>query len=81
MWKYLTGAEAEVERTVVKGFRIAMAKMPAKDDDIRAEAFDIMHGERLVLVDRLGRIRGYYDADDQDRVLRDARSLTLGGRG
>jgi len=81
LWKYLTGAEAEVERTVVKGFRIAMAKMPAKDDDIRAEAFDIMHGERLVLVDRLGRIRGYYDADDQDRVLRDARSLTLGGRG
>ena len=40
-----------------------------------------MHGERLVLVDRLGRIRGYYDADDRDRLLRDARSLTVGGRG
>ncbi|HEX9578438.1 MAG TPA: SCO family protein [Myxococcales bacterium] len=83
LWKHLTGPQREVERTVVKGFRIAMAKMPApiKDNEIRAEAFDIMHGERLVLVDRQGRIRGYYDADDEDRLLRDARSLTAGGRG
>jgi protein SCO1/2 len=83
LWKYLTGPEREVERTVVKGFRIAMARMtaPLKDGEVRAEAFDIMHGERLVLVDRQGRIRGYYDADDQDRLLRDARSLTAGGRG
>jgi hypothetical protein len=34
-----------------------------------------------VLVDRMGRIRGYYDADDRDRLLRDARALTVGGRG
>ena len=95
LWKHLTGPEREVERTVVKGFRIAMAKMsgPIKDnvpepagggtphDNVRAEAFDIMHGERLVLVDRQGRIRGYYDADDLDKLLRDARSLTPGGRG
>jgi protein SCO1/2 len=26
-------------------------------------AFDVMHGERLVIVDRRGRIRGYFDAD------------------
>jgi protein SCO1/2 len=81
MWKYLTGPQLEVERTVVKGFRIAMAKLPVKDADSHMEAFDIMHGERLVLVDRQGRIRGYYDADDQDNLLRDARSLTTGGRG
>jgi protein SCO1/2 len=83
LWKHLTGPEREVERTVVKGFRIAMAKMPAplKEGEVRAEAFEIMHGERLVLVDRLGRIRGYYEADDQDRLLHDARSLTVGGRG
>src|SRR5207302_1931328 len=33
------------------------------------------------LVDRMGRIRGYYDADDRDRLLRDARAPTAGGRG
>src|SRR5207248_5020166 len=57
LWKHLTGPEREVERTVVKGFRIAMAKMAVPPGDTHAEAFDIMHGERLVLVDRLGRIR------------------------
>jgi hypothetical protein len=32
-------------------------------------------------VDRMGRIRGFYDADEPDKVLRDARLLTVGGRG
>jgi protein SCO1/2 len=81
LWRSLTGDQKEVERTVVKGFHTAMAKVPREEKDPHLEAFDIMHGERLVLVDRLGRIRGYYDADDQDRLLRDARSLTAGGRG
>ena len=81
LWRSLTGDQKEVERTVVKGFHIAMAKVPREDADPHLEAFEIMHGERLVLVDRMGRIRGYYDADDRDRLLRDARSLTAGGRG
>jgi protein SCO1/2 len=77
----LTGQQQEVERTVVRGFHIAMAKVPPQPADPHVEAFEIMHGERLVLVDRMGRIRGYYDADDRDRLLHDARSLTVGGRG
>jgi len=81
LWRSLTGDQREVERTVVKGFHTAMAKVPRENMDPHLEAFDIMHGERLVLVDRLGRIRGYYDADDGDHLLRDARSLTAGGRG
>ena len=88
LWHYLTGEQKEVEKTVVQGFHTAMAKIPvpgrAEADGIgdpHLEAFDIMHGERLVLVDRLGRIRGFYDADDPDAVLRDARLLTGGGRG
>jgi protein SCO1 len=80
-WRYLTGEQREVEKTVVRGFHTAMAKMPTGNTDAHLEAFDIMHGERLVLVDRLGRIRGFYDADDQDALLRDARSLTVGGNG
>ena len=85
LWHFLTGPEVEVERTVVKGFHVAMAKMPVPkgttDADTHGEAFEIMHGEKLVLVDRNGWIRGYYDADDQDKLLRDARSLTGSGRG
>jgi protein SCO1 len=81
LWRSLTGDQSEVERTVVQGFPTSMAKVPSGNVDPHLEAFDIMHGERLVLVDRLGRIRGYYDADDRDRLLRDARSLTVGGHG
>ena len=81
LWRSLTGEQQEVERTVVRGFHTAMAKVPREGADPHLAAFEIMHGERLVLVDRMGRIRGYYDADDRDRLLRDARSLTAGGRG
>jgi len=81
LWRSLTGDQQEVERTVVRGFHTAMAKVPRDPVDPHLAAFEIMHGERLVLVDRMGRIRGYYDADDRDRLLRDARSLTAGGRG
>jgi len=81
LWRSLTGEEKEVERTVVRGFHTAMGKVPREGADPRMAAFEILHGERLVLVDRMGRIRGFYDADDQDRLLRDARLLTAGGRG
>jgi protein SCO1 len=102
VWHFLTGAQAEVERTVVQGFRIAMAKMPLDPrllvpqgvtatppsphpgettEELHAQAFDILHGEKMVLVDARGRIRGYYDADDPglQRLLRDARRLSSGG--
>jgi protein SCO1/2 len=78
LWRSLTGPQKDVEETVVRGFHTAMGKMPIEGT---ANAFDIMHGERLVLVDRQGRIRGFYEADDQDHLLRDARSLTAGGNG
>ena len=84
LWRFLTGSPTEVERTVVKGFKMAMAKVPAQDqaresdEELRARAFDILHGDRLVLVDSDARIRGYYVADDAGlaAVLRAARGLT-----
>ena len=43
---------------------------------------DISHGTQLVLVDREGRIRGYYDAEEAgavDRIVRDAALLVNRG--
>ena len=108
VWRFLTGPEAEVERAVVQGFKIAMVKapldgkapaplavkLPAQQgsasaplgdetpDEIHAQAFDIMHGEKFVLVDAQGRIRGYYDVSEEaglKKLLRDARLLARGG--
>ena len=82
-WRFLTGSPTEVQRTVVKGFKMAMAKVPAQDqaresdDELRAQAFDIMHGDRMVLVDSDAHIRGYFVADVAGlaSVLRAARGL------
>ena len=94
-WTFLTGEETEVERAVVKGFRMAMAKAPLGDggpgaatldggdsaEEIHAQAFEILHGEKFVLVDARGRIRGYYDVGEAaglERLLSDARRLVGG---
>jgi protein SCO1/2 len=70
-WTFLTGKLGDVETTVVKGFKLAMGK-----DELPAGSglFSIFHGEKLVLVDPEGAIRGYYDADDDgiSALLRDA---------
>ena len=70
-WAFLTGSLGEVEPTVVKGFKMAMGK-----DELPAGSglFSIFHGEKLVLVDDQGFIRGYYDADDAgiEKLLHDA---------
>lgn len=59
-WTFLTGPLGEVETTVVKGFKMAMGK-----EETSPNIFSIFHGERLVLVDREGVIRGYYEATDE----------------
>jgi protein SCO1/2 len=70
-WTFLTGPLGDVEATVVKGFKLAMGKeeLPAGSG-----LFSIFHGEKLVLVDDAGFIRGYYDADDEgiDHLMHDA---------
>lgn len=73
MWTFLTGPADEVQATVEKGLRVSMGREP---DDPTAGG--ISHGTHLVLVDRAGRIRGYYDPDAPDtidRVVRDAALL------
>jgi protein SCO1/2 len=67
-WSFLTGSLGSLETTVVKGFKIAMGK------DSGEGIFSIFHGERLVLVDGDGNVRGYYEADDDgvETLIRDA---------
>lgn len=57
---FLTGPVDQVTDTVVKGFKISMGKVPTAGD--AGEKFDVVHGEKFILVDKQGRIRGYYDS-------------------
>lgn len=59
-WSFVTGELAAVKRAVEEGFKVAMDGAGAG-----ATAFDIVHGEHFVLVDRARTIRGYYRPDDE----------------
>ncbi|KYF61139.1 hypothetical protein BE11_22830 [Sorangium cellulosum] len=71
-WTLLTGPLDQIESTILKGFKIAMGKKESSPG-----IFSIFHGERLVLVDQEGAIRGYYEANDEGipAILRDAGAL------
>lgn len=77
-WSMLTGPVDEIGRTVVESFKIAIDRRPVEgEDDDEPDLFEIVHGEHFVLVDRAGRIRGYYANDEasHERLMRDARRL------
>jgi cytochrome oxidase Cu insertion factor (SCO1/SenC/PrrC family) len=81
-WLFLTGDEGEMRRLAVDGLKLGVA--PAAANDPRAAQEPVTHSTRFVLVDRLGRIRGYYDAFDEGSVgklLRDASRLAAGDAG
>jgi len=70
VWTYLTGPVEEVTRTVVTGFKISMSKLPAQQASLDSipEGFDVVHGEKFVLVDSTGRIRGYFNSDEKESM-------------
>jgi len=59
-WTLLTGDPAAVRRLVVDGFKTPVVAPPPGGPG----PIDIAHTGKLVLVDGLGRIRGYYGSDD-----------------
>lgn len=72
-WKFLTGSEESIRR-IARSLSVALAGEadPAKPD------FGIMHSGHLVLIDGLGRIRGYYpSAEDgvERRLLADLQRI------
>lgn len=60
-WHFLTGDKDAIYRLSRDGFKLAAAEGSASGP---------IHSTRMVLVDREGTIRGYYDATDADAVTR-----------
>lgn len=60
-WHFLTGDMETIYRLSRDGFKLATAEGSASGP---------IHSTRMVLVDRQGTIRGYYDATDADAVTR-----------
>lgn len=75
-WLFLTGDKKQIYHLTIDGFRLA-----TQDGD-PAKEMPILHSTKLVLVDRHGAIRGYYDSSDEDdlrKLIRDTRQV-LGER-
>jgi len=71
-WLFLTGDKKQIYHLTIDGFRLG-----AQDAD-PAKEMPILHSTKLVLVDRHGAIRGYYDSSDEaalGRLVRDARQI------
>jgi protein SCO1/2 len=78
LWSFLTGPRAIIRGVVVDGLRAAMGEEVAPDGGSAGP----FHDAHLVLVDRAGRVRGYYDSSDteaMERVVRDAALLVNRG--
>ena len=57
-WLFLTGPEKAVYRLLREGFKVGAAQNQGKE---RTPGNEVTHSTKLVLVDRDGLIRGYYD--------------------
>jgi cytochrome oxidase Cu insertion factor (SCO1/SenC/PrrC family) len=62
-WDFLTGAKSTIYNLTQKGFKLAVS-------DGREETGTPVHSTRMVLLDRHGEIRGYYEATEADAVTK-----------
>lgn len=68
-WTLVTGSRDDLHALSINGFRLSVGEQP----DVVREP--ILHSIRLVLVDRTGAIRGYYDATDAEAMSRVRRDI------
>ncbi len=57
-WYFLTGPVEDIRKVVVDGFKQAMQETNVKP----GEPQEIIHGDRFVVVDKKGRLRGFPEA-------------------
>lgn len=62
-WLFLTGGRKAVYRLIREGFRLSVEEAPEDEGQI-------LHSLRFALVDRAGRVRGYYNGDDPESLRR-----------
>jgi protein SCO1/2 len=75
-WLFVTGSDEDVRRLAIEGLKLGVMATPA--DDPRARQEPVTHSTRFVLVDAVGRVRGYYDGFDGaevQRLIRDSGRL------
>jgi len=65
-WSFLTGDKSALHRVEVDGLKLSVLDKPATEQESANDLF--IHSEKFVLLDKLGRIRGYYDGQNASGV-------------
>ena len=65
-WYFLTGQRNRIMQLIQQGFHLAVSAAPADTDS----GGMIPHSPRFVLIDKEGRIRGYYDSRELEAFVR-----------
>jgi protein SCO1/2 len=60
-WSFLTGNQNEIYELGVNGYLV-----PNQEDALAPGGF--LHSEKLILIDKKGRIRGYYDGTNSENI-------------
>jgi protein SCO1 len=71
-WHFLTGEKEKLHQLSIQGFKLALDETGGTDVE------PITHSTRLVLVDKAGKIRGYYggtEDEEMKRLFKDALKL------
>ena len=61
-WLLLTGDKRVINTVAVEGLKLAVQETPEQDRENPNDLF--IHSTKIVLIDRHGRVRGYFDGDD-----------------
>ena len=67
-WLFLTGGGAALRHTLVDDLKLTVLDKPPGQRDTANDLF--IHSQKLVLLDKSGRIRGYFDGETPEAVSR-----------
>lgn len=68
-WRFLTGSREAIWVLSKEGFKLPVGKAP------ESAKMPIFHSSQLILIDRLGQIRGYFDSSNPSEVKQLAKDL------
>lgn len=70
-WWFLTGPKAATHALILDRFKVPVSEPSEAERGPGVE--DVVHSDRLALVDRGNRVVGYFDANDREAIVRLAR--------
>jgi protein SCO1 len=77
-WHFLTGSKKDIYNLALKGYFIPVSDASVYDKAIKNPDEAFIHSEKLILIDKEGHIRGFYDGTSQkdvDRLLLETKVL------